>query len=108
MFQDFLLHVCSLFVNINHYYCKIDYTLKNSYLLEHFEKNVTTNAEPRPKLDFNRKYRGCNNESRSEERCNHENWQVDFIIPSSTFPSGLSKVELRNKDFGIDDDVKFW
>ena len=68
------------------------------------------NSEPRPEIDFNRKYRGCNEIMRSPERCGQEYWQVDFVIPSGIFGSGLSKanVKLGNVIDDKDDDVQFW
>jgi hypothetical protein len=68
------------------------------------------NSEPRPELDFDRNYEGCNEITRSAERCEHEYWQVDFIIPSGIFPSGLKrvKVKLWNVTHDKSDDLQFW
>ena len=67
-------------------------------------------SKPRPELDFDRKYRGCNELIRRPERCNGSYWQVDFFIPSGIFRSGLSKatVKLGNVTDGKEDDVWFW
>ena len=78
---------------------------------EHSQKNLEEHSEPRS-IAFDRKYKGCNEMMKTDERCGNESWAVDLTIPSEMFPSGLSKIKLRNKgdvDGGDDrNQVLFW
>ena len=34
---------------------------------------------------------------KTDDRCGNESWSVDFTIPSEMFPSGLSKINLKDE-----------
>ena len=76
-----------------------------SCFTEQSQKNIEESSEPRPILEFDRKYKGCSDIMKTDDRCGNESWSVDFTIPSEMFPSGLSKINLKDEG---DDQVLVW
>ena len=71
-------------------------------------KNGTNaSSEPRQNIAFDRKYKGCSDEMKIEERCGNESWTVDFTIPYGMFLSGLSKVIVKDEN-EEQNKIKFW
>ena len=64
-------------------------------------------SKPCSNVGFNRKYKGCTDAQSKEDICNNHTWTVDFTIPRNSIPSGLNKVELKDKN-GDDDQIRFW
>ena len=67
---------------------------------EHSQENLKECSEPRS-IAFDRKYKGCSEIMKTDERCGNESWAVDLTIPSDMFSSGLSRISLINQD-GVD------